>query len=316
MIEVGMSGHFRLEVKDAISHRIVRVREFDNLITNQGLDAYGICNDRYLLNNCYVGTGMAQPSVTDVGLSVPLASTSGLQETNHIAPTAPSWISSRVNRYRFPVGTATGNITEVGIGGENYFWSRALVLDEQGQPSPVTVLANEYLDVIYTLRMHPNLNDIPFSFNLGGVTYNGIARPQEIQGSHISGSSNLAVNGGIVPTSGIEIFTGYRGGQLGSITQTPQNYQQSSTNFVSGYSLKEYILGSYQRDFQMVLGLDACNIGGIDMMTIGPRGVGNYGTIGSQLALWTQLSFDKTIPKDNTNSIQFTIRAKWARWTG
>lgn len=315
MISFGISGHFRLEARNAEHHNIMRVREFDNLIVNQGLDAYGICNDRYLLNNCHVGTGMAEPSVTDVGLGVPLATTSGLQETNHIAPVAPDWISSRVNRYRFAVGAATGNISEVGIGGENYFWSRALVLDEQGAPSPITVLSNEYLDVIYTLRLHPVLDDVAFSFELGGVTYNGIARPQEIQGSHISGSSNLAVNGGIVPNSGIEIFTGYKGGQLGSITQTPQSYERSASNFVSAYSIKEYILGSYQRDFQMTLGLDACNIGGIDMMTIGPRGVGNYGTIGAQLALWTQLRFDKTIPKDNTNAIQFTIRAKWSRWT-
>lgn len=313
MIEVGMSGHFRLEVRDAVSHEVKHVRDFDNLITNQGLNGYGLSNDRYLLNICHVGTGTSAPSVNDVGMNVPLATTSGVQETKHIAPVAPEWISHRVNRYRFAVGAATGNVTEVGIGGEYYFWSRALVVDELGNPSPVTVLPNEYLDVIYTLRMYPNLDDIPFSFELGGVTYSGTARPQNIQESHISGSTNIAVNGGIVPNSGIEIFTAYNGGNLGNINQGPQNYTRSVSNFVSSYSINEYIMGSYQRDFTMTLGLDAANIGGIDMVSICPRGVGNYGTIGSQLALQTQIKFDKTIPKDNTNSIKFVLRAKWNR---
>lgn len=313
MIEVGMSGHFRLEVRNAITHEINNVREFDNLITNSGLNGYGLCNDRYLLNICHVGTGTSAPSVNDVGMNVPLATTTGVAETKHIAPVAPEWISHRVNRYRFAVGVATGNVTEVGIGGENYFWSRALVVDEHGNPSPVTVLPNEYLDVIYTLRMYPNLNDIPFSFELGGVTYNGTARPQNIQESHISGTSNLAVNGGIAPTSGIEIFTVYNGGNLGNINQGPQNYTRSTSNFVTAYSLNEYIMGSFQRDFTMTIPLDGGNVGGIDMMSISPRGVGNYGTIGNQLALQTQIKFDKPIPKDNTNSIRFVIRAKWSR---
>ena len=79
------------------------------------------------------------------------------------------------------------------------------------------------------------------------------------------------------------------------------------------HSLNEYIMGSFQRDFTMTIPLDGGNVGGIDMMSISPRGVGNYGTIGNQLALQTQIKFDKPIPKDNTNSIRFVIRAKWSR---
>ncbi len=314
MIEVGLSGHFRMEVRDATTHELTRICEFDNLITNQGLDAYGICTDRVLLSNCYVGIGTSTPAVTDTGLSNLLATTSGVSETQHVSPTAPDWVSSRINRYRFGVGVAAGNITEVGIGGENYFWSRALILDEQGRPSSISVLSNEYLDVLYTLRLHPNLNDIPFSFELGGVTYNCVARPQNVNESGVTGSSTIAVNGAVAPQSGIEILTVYRGGNLGTITQGPQGYTQSQGGVTSGYSVEEYIMGSYQRDFNVTLSLDSANIGGIDLMSIGPRPVGNYGTIGSQLALQTQIKFDKTIPKNNTNSIKFVLRAKWNRY--
>lgn len=317
MLTVGLSGHFRLEVRDGYTHKLKRVREFDNLITNMGLDGYGYGNDRYLINICYVGTGTALPSVNDVGLAVPLASTSGVAETKHIAPAAPDWVSSRVNRYRFSVGSVIGNISEVGIGGELYFWSRARILDDYGNPSDITVLANEYLDVIYTLRLHPNLNDIPFSFTLGGETYTGTARPQNIQDSQISGASNISVYGGTVPNSGIEIREVFDGGVLGAITQGIQNYPNRLVVGPSGWAIREYVPGSYVRKFDNTLSLDEGNFSdGIKAFAIIPRAIGNYSTIGSQLAFQSQIVLDKAIPKNNTNSVRLTVQVRWGRYSG
>lgn len=317
MLSVGLSGHFRLEVRDGYTHKLTKVREFDNLITNRGLDGYGYGNDPYLINNCYVGTGMALPSVNDVGLAVPLASTSGVAESNHIAPTAPDWVSSRVNRYRFAVGTVVGNISEVGIGGENYFWSRARILDDYGNPSDITVLANEYLDVIYTLRLHPNLNDIPFTFTLGGETYSGTARPQNIQDSQITGTSTLSVYGGITPNSGIEINAVYNSGNLGTINQEIQNYNSGGRLTVgpSAWGMEEYAQGSYRRRFYSTIGLNEGNVaGGIIGFSVIPRPIGNYGTLGSVFRLETQIMLNKPIPKDNTNSVKITLQVQWGRF--
>lgn len=317
MLSVGLSGHFRLEVRDACTHKLTKVREFDNLITNRGLDGYGYGDDRYLLNNCYVGTGMALPAVTDVGLGVPLASTSGVAETKHIAPTAPDWVSARVNRYRFSVGSVIGNISEVGIGGEKYFWSRARILDDYGNPSDITVLANEYLDVIYTLRLHPNLNDIPFSFTLGGETYTGTARPQNIQDSAITGDATLSVYGGISPNSGIEINEVYNGGVLGTITQGIQNYSSKLTVGPSAWAKQDYVPGSYVRKFDNTLSLDEGNFTeGIKAFSVIPRPVGNYGIIGSQFRFESQIVLNKAIPKNNTNSVRLTLQVRWGRYSG
>lgn len=317
MFSIGLSGHFRLEVRDGYTHKLTKVREFDNLITNRGLDGYGYGDDRYLINNCYVGTGMALPSVNDVGLATPLASTSGVAETKTIAPTEPTWISTRINRYRFPVGAVVGNISEVGIGGEYYFWSRARILDDFGNPSDITVLSNEYLDVIYTLRLHPNLNDIPFTFTLGDETYTGTARPQKIQDSGITGTSTLSVYGGITPNSGLEINEVYNGGVLGTLTQGIQNYPSKLVVGPSSWAMQAYVPGSYVRKFDCTLGIDEGNFTeGIKALSVIHRPIGNYGTIGQCLRLESQIVLNKSIPKNNTNSVRITVQAKWGRYSG
>lgn len=320
MLSVGFSGHYRLEVRDGASHKLTRIREFENLITDSGLDAYGFAYGKEL-NRCHVGSGQVAASPLDTALGAEFAYHDGIAETTYISPVAPDWVSGARLRYRFDVGQATGNIAEVGVGSSNspyLLFSRALVVDSEGNPSPITVLPNEYLDVVYTLRLHPNLNDIPFSFNLGGVTYSGTARPAFIQDSRCSADSSCNCLGALAPNSGLEISTVYNGGTLGQITQGIQNPTRTvGMDYRAPWSAVAYTRGDYFRDFKHTASLDFANVeGGITAMLVIPRPVGNYGTLGAQFQLQTQMVFDKPIPKDSTNSIVFTLRCRWGRWTG
>ena len=155
---VGIGAVFKLIVRKADTDEIVReTPEFHNLVLNTGLArmAVGTWIDR-----CCVGTGNSTPVVSQVALDSFLASTTtvaaGASDTGGIqVTTAPFyWFGRRT--WRFAVGVATGNISEIGLGwGNTTLWNRALVKDTAGNPTTITILADEYLDVISEVRVYP-----------------------------------------------------------------------------------------------------------------------------------------------------------------
>ena len=317
LIKTKLSGHFRLEVRNAYTHQLTKVREFDNLITNNGLDAYGLGYD-YTLGRCWIGKSTKAPSVSDARLGAAIAYTDGASNINQckmIAPTAPNWITSSKTNYRFAAGEATGDITEVGIstrndpGNDKYaLWSRALILDNRGYPTSLTVLEDEYLDVYYTLNLHPNLEDTAFSFNLGGETYNCVSRIANAQDARCrSASGNIF--GQLNFGNGITIRNVYNSNVLGTINQTIQEATKfTATN--GAHSISEYILGSHYRDCTVVFDVNTGNIeGGISGIEIGPKD-----SASTQLVLYNQISLDHPIPKDTTNAIKFVLRSSWSRY--
>lgn len=149
----------KLVVRKADTDEIVgETPEFHNLVLTTGLArmAVGTWIDR-----CCLGTGNSNPVASQVALDSLLASTtataSGEADTGGIqVTTAPYyWFGRRT--WRFAVGVATGNISEVGLGwGNTTLWNRALVKDIEGNPTTITVLADEYLDVISEVRVYPS----------------------------------------------------------------------------------------------------------------------------------------------------------------
>jgi len=165
--EMGIGAVFKLVVRKADTDEIVReTPEFLNLVLTTGLArmAVGPWIDR-----CCVGTGNSTPVASQVALDSFLASTtaiaSGSADTGGIqVTTAPYyWFGRRT--WRFAVGVATGNISEIGLGwGNTTLWNRALIKDAAGNPTSITVLADEYLDVISEVRVYPQ--GATGSFNL------------------------------------------------------------------------------------------------------------------------------------------------------
>lgn len=166
----GVEGFFKIESvridKDGTEHRRTLMPWRKNLITDAGMNLPGTLN--FNLNACQVGTGAAAPSFSDTTLSNYLAGTSTVQ-----AQTI-TWVNNDTDTryirkrktFRFGQNVAVGNIAEVGIstaisGGT--LWSRALVVDEDGNPTTVTVTPMDFLDVTYELRWHAPIGDI----NLG-----------------------------------------------------------------------------------------------------------------------------------------------------
>ena len=152
-------GEYEFRVHKATGEH-VRTVVVPNLITTAGLNKW-VGSQEACRNYIFIGTGTTPPTFSDTQMGVYKtykAVGSPLSETNS---GAPDYITTLTSYTRFAVGTATGNITEVGIGWITDFasvpdnhrvFSRALIQDVDGDPVTITVLADESLDVYYRLR--------------------------------------------------------------------------------------------------------------------------------------------------------------------
>lgn len=178
-VNIGISGHFHLVLRKA-SGEVKQELEFDNLITDNGLRA--IITGNFGTSNAHVGTGTATPTFSDVKLANPLAQTNagsntGVTYRSRTEP--PFWTQMSIKR-TFAPGVGTGILTEIGMAPSadlNLVHTRTLIKDANGNPTSITKLADDFLDVTYTIRTAIPNADVPFSFQLNGETITGFIRP-------------------------------------------------------------------------------------------------------------------------------------------
>lgn len=316
---MGVQGWYKMEALkvDADGRVIEGSRRvvadwFPNLITNQGLDRLGGDNPNNIFPSCQVGSGTTAPNVNDTGLVSRIAgtSTAAASPAQGAQSTAPyyGWLR---NFYRFATGTAAGNLSEVGVGWGTTgatLYSRALVLDSGGNPTTVTVLSDEVLDVTYEHRLYPPTDDATNVVNISGTNYTFTTRAANVTNSSFwSMAGNNSPNGGSYfgLAAGTNTVTAYNG-SIGAITSIPGG---TSALFGSSPTLTAYTPGSYFRDSSVSAGTSAAVLsGGITALlaTFG-RNFGNNGQF--------QYGVSPAIPKLNTQTLTLTFRQSWARKT-
>ncbi|KXZ72126.1 hypothetical protein [Acinetobacter venetianus] len=178
--EIGATFKMRTFKADGTTTK--ETEEFHNLVLDTGLQRMGI---GAWVQRCYVGTGNSTPIASQTQLDATLASTSTVQSTvTGMNTTTKPYYYSIQKTYRFGEGVAAGNLTEVGLGwtvsGQNPCWNRALIKDANGNPTTLTVLSDEFLDVTVEIRIYPAetiSGSFDFKNKLGEVisthTYNG-----------------------------------------------------------------------------------------------------------------------------------------------
>lgn len=180
-INFGLAGLYQLEKlkvdadgNDLPGTRQVLLPWFANLITDIGMNLLGSANSAQdNLAYCRIGVGNANPAYTDTALvsqtgytnTVGSGGASGLSVDG-------TYIYRRVSN-RFAAGTISGvNLAEVGMsyaGTGNNLFSRSLLKDISGNPTTITLLPDEVLDVIYELRQYLPPQDIVVNTIIDGA---------------------------------------------------------------------------------------------------------------------------------------------------
>ena len=316
-IRAGVSGHFKLETHSAVTGELRKCIEFDNLITNTGMDAMmtGWFSTQYFA----VGTGTTPPTFTDTTLSNQLvyagSDASNISDSNS---GSPLYYGQRISWHRFNPGQATGNITEVGVGGELttsptkvVCSARALIVDGSGNPIALTVLPDEYLTVTYTRRFYPPLTDSTGSFTIGGDTYNYTARLGYAQ--YVDALTLFAPTSPgnimwitVAPTSTVT---------FGPMTGTFSGGTLLSESGAAGGSVTglTYVAGSFQRAWNIVIPLAAANHAS-GIIAFIPR-LQSSAINSNYTNFPVRYLLDRPIMKTSSQTLTFTLRLQAYRHT-
>lgn len=279
-----VAGHFHLRVVNAETGAVRQEREFDNLVTDIGLEYYarGWPNTDF---SCVVGSGTNEPNVQDTTLGNIIAKT-GISLTTGAIGGAPDYVRSQKLSGRFAAGAISGTITEIGVVHSilNILWCRQLILDEQGNPTSLTVLDNEFLDVTYTLYTYPNLQDKTFLFVMDGVTYNCTSRLALAARSGYAVSGSFFINIYLAQLQNV-----FSTQQLGDITGQPGGTSVAAGIIAS--SLPWDASAPHSRESSLTMALNQANVQG---------GIGSMLLVDREGPFYHQISFNPVLPKDNT----------------
>jgi hypothetical protein len=237
-----------------------------------------------------VGSGNSTPDAEQTDLDSTVAHNSTTVSSVSGTDTVDHTYAKLTRTFRFNTGVAAGTLSEVGVGwgtSADQLFSRALILDGEGEPTTITILEDEVLDVIYELRVYHPEEDIEGTIELGGVNYDYAIRLAAL------GSSNL---NSVVTAHSTALVYGSPG-TLGAVTGTPSG-TQGTINPPS--AVDSYVGGSYERSFRITVGLSE-------------RTTPIYAMFfGTSLGAW-QVQFTPELPKTAINVLTLDFTVSWAR---
>lgn len=302
---MGLAGFFQLSVFGPDGELRRKTGKFQNLITNNGLNAIGSGAANVFGYAISVGTGTTPPTNSDTQLDSFLAYsfTAGPNGANSSNQTSAPYFAEYSVEKEFAPGQATGNISEVGFhhstsGASNgtNLYSRSLVKDGAGNPTTITVLADETLRVTYFHRMYPPVNDVTGTFDLNGTTHSYTLRAANVTsaGSWSATSVRAQLVGTTSPSTEIQFY----GGSIGDVTSQPSGFLDDSSTSEND----AYVTDSFERVGYVVASLpDAVDV---DITAI--RFTWNM------LATF-QMGVSPPLRKTDMEELKIGIKLTWAR---
>ena len=296
--------------KARTGREVERVGPFRNLIVSQGLDALLASGSggNFAVS---VGSGNTPPTMANTTIQSFIAATTtalGAPTNEFQTVNAPIYYRKRFGG-RFGEGVAAGNVAEVAwllhVSGtpnaSTPIFSRALVRDANGEPTVITVLSDEFLDVIIDYYIYPQAEATGVvNLFIDGVStpHSYIVRPSSMSGSTWGNADSSTSPSGPTPIMGyggpsLSITRAYNG-NIGSPTGDPAGAVSGNLN---APALGGYVAGSHTREFTVQMGLAQANLsGGIRTMRIDLR----------QARM--QCQYDPPIAKIATKTLNLTYR--------
>ena len=293
---IGVKGRFQLTALGPDGVTVCRHRPwFDNLITDQGMDALASSSGWGIAR---VGTDNTTPNVADTALGAEVANGSSVQATSRSTnPSSPYEMHSTVT-YRLGPAGSNHNLAEVGIGS---LFSHALIVDGVGSPTTFPWNTGEFLDIAYEFIVYPPLADSMDTVDgydvVGRASGAGTSAWRMVQGGTFLASAHI-------PTVGATAYSG----AIGAITGVPSGTLAGA----SSHANVSYTPGSFERGLSVSYGLDDGNVGGIAAATC-RFGNSNPVSSSARTEINFQASYDPVIDKSNDDLLTLNYLLSWAR---
>ena len=311
-MQVGLYGEVKVIVKRADDTVRLDTGFFPNVITNLGLDAIG--NDRNLFNFCAVGGGNSKPLNTNTKLDNPLQvgspiSAESKYDYDPVRDTEFYKCSATVG-YRF-TGLDNKNISEVGLvgdyaSGQHPAYTRTLIKNSAGEPTVITVLSGEILELQYRLWQ---VFDVKDKDQVVTAMIDGVEVPFNVKirlagvGGHLGGSWSYAAVVGAHLTFQGNNYHQFGTGELGEITG-----QNSGLTSFYGLSWEAYQPSTYKRKFYVNASITEA---------VHPiRSFLFFTGLGAYQGRFGTVDGDLPIDKTNQDILQLGFEMSWGRYEG
>ena len=301
---IGMTGEFRCVVKKSDGSTKIDTGYQKNLILNQGLDFFGGGKGADMMAYCVIGSGNSQPVYTqnklDTAITGVVGSLDSYKYDYDAARDGNLYKTNTVCKYSF-TGLNNVNISEVGLASNYsnkttyYLCTRALIKDSQGNPTTITVLSGEILEVYYKLWAIYDTTDKTGQINVldgagNQAPYNYKARLMKVGDAAYSGYVSFLSRKQYLYS-----------GDLVAITGTPSGELYSS----SSLQVSPYVLGSYKSVYSFEVAISAGN--------------GKIRTYALAVLGYWQIRFgsvadDSPITKTSTQTLSIPIEVSWGRY--
>lgn len=289
--DVKVQGLFKFEVRRANNDLVSETSFIPNLVLDQGLELLGAHSP---IEFCKVGSGVTTPQKSDIDLENTIATTSSVPDnTQPISGfnADEGYVWTR-KIFRFIQGEATGNISEVGVGGNGKLFNRSIVRDSTGLFATVTVMEDETLDVTVEIRAYLDQESRTYNVMMSGINYTLRTEPLfEV------GAPPYLFGGGVYQYQP----AGYSSGITSRVSRPSQGVDGFSGGGAT-HSTREYVAGSKEKVFDCYWGLSAGNAAPSRTFVI-PTSIGSY-----------QTEFSPTIPKTSDHILKLTFKISWDRY--
>lgn len=310
-MQVGLYGEVKVIVKRADGTVRLDTDFFPNVITNLGLDAIG--NNKDLFHSCAVGGGNSTPLNTNTKLDNLLGFGSQISSESKYdydpVRDTKFYKCSRTAGYRFE-GLDNKNISEVGLVGDDGHsaFTRTLIKNSAGEPTVITVLSGEILELQYRLWQVFDLKDkdqvVTAMIDGVEVPFNVKIRLAFVGGGWGGWGYHNVIGQGIAFQANVGPLLGT--GEIGEITGHISGINEAASSIA--LSWEAYQLSTYKRKFYVNASITAAvrPIRSFLFFT----GLGAYqvrfGTVGGDLPI------DKT----NQDILQLGFEMSWGRYEG
>lgn len=305
MIQLPMpyiEGWPMLEKLDASGKVVQTVGPWRNTITNAGLNnimsGSGASDIREIAAHGKVGTGtapIAESTGTLPGYTTSVSRTGAVQLT--LQDSALPYYAEMVAQFNFAVGAVVGTFGCVGIsssaGGSIHAASQ--IKDTEGNPTTITLLAEEQLRLTYRIRLYAPLDvSVPVSVMINGNPVDATLYTRNF-------TANTAFRLGKVNSMTLADAPNYP--VPSSVLDTNQSYG-SGANLVSGTTtMAAYVSGSFTRRTTTLLTSTQGNYArGINVIRFGD-------------AFVRDIVLDTPVMKTNLHSFEFGADCGIARYT-